>query len=63
MSKVKIDKDLAARAADCARELGYSSVDEFVEHLIEKALAAHEEQQAADRAAIEQRLEGLGYIE
>lgn len=65
MAKVKIDKDLHQRAEACARELGYSSVDEFVEHLVERALREHESQKKdkEDQKKVEERLRGLGYID
>ena len=67
MAKVKIDKDLHQRAGACATALGYSSVDEFVEHLVERAVREHEskkeEQDKEDKAKVEERLRGLGYID
>jgi len=63
MAKIKINKDLYQRAADVAQAAGYSSVDEFVEHLIERALRETETSDEEDQAAVEQRLRGLGYIE
>jgi predicted CopG family antitoxin len=63
MSRIKIDNDLYERAARCAREKGYSSVDEFVSHLVERALREHEAKDKDEEAEIEKRLRGLGYIE
>jgi len=67
MSKIKIDKDLYRRAAEVASAAGYSSVDEFVEHLIERALRETKsdggDDEDGDRAAVEERLRGLGYID
>jgi Arc/MetJ family transcription regulator len=63
MSKIKIDKDLYRRAAEVASAAGYSSVDEFVEHLIERALRETKSDDEEDRAAVEERLRGLGYID
>ena len=62
-AKVKIDKDLYRRAAEHAASKGYSSVDEFVAHCIEKEL--HDSGQAAeeDDQQVAERLQGLGYIE
>ena len=53
-------RQLYQRALAFTRDRGYSSVDELVAHLIEAALAEHEQQ---DQAAVEERLKGLGYIE
>jgi metal-responsive CopG/Arc/MetJ family transcriptional regulator len=58
-AKVKIDKELLNRAERCAREQGYSSVEEFVAHLVERAVKEHE----GDAEAVEERLRGLGYLE
>jgi hypothetical protein len=67
MAKIKIDKDLHQRAGACANELGYSSVDEFVEHLVERAVREHEGQkenkEEEDKERVEERLRGLGYID
>ena len=62
-AKVKVDKDLYRRAQDAAAKWGYSSLDEFVAHLLEKALKDFEAQQGEDGDAVEERLRGLGYIE
>ena len=59
-AKVKLDKDLLARAAKIAETAGYSSVEEFLTHLIEKELAKVED--AQDEEALKERLKGLGYI-
>ena len=41
--------------------MGYSSPEEFIEHLIEKELSRQEEADAHDE--VERRLKGLGYLE
>ena len=56
MAKVKVDKALLQRASSLAQELGYSSVDELVEHLLEKALREHG---GGGDKATEDRLRGL----
>lgn len=61
MSKIKLDTALLERAKLAAQKAGYSSVEEFVTHLVEKELARVEDD-ADDRIAAE-RLRGLGYIE
>ncbi len=60
-TKLKIDKALYERVVRAAAIAGYSSVDEFVSHVLEKEAARHEG--AADDADVEKRLRGLGYIE
>lgn len=58
--KIKIGKDLLERAKKCADLAGYSSVDEFIIHLIEKELSKLEGAEGDDE--IKERLKGLGYI-
>lgn len=62
MSKtIKFDPVLWQRVREYAEKAGYSSPEEFIEHLIEKELARLEE--AAGREEVERRLKGLGYLE
>ncbi|MHC4843152.1 MAG: hypothetical protein ACYTEE_05070 [Planctomycetota bacterium] len=61
MAKIKIDSNLLARIKDATETAGYSSVEEFVTHVIEKELVKYEEEQADEN--ISERLRGLGYIE
>ena len=61
MAKVKIDSNLLARAKTAAEAAGYSSVEEFVSHIIEKEIAKYETTET-DEETIKQ-LRGLGYIE
>jgi hypothetical protein len=60
-SKIKVDPELYARVKSVAASAGYATAEEFVVHLLEKAVADAEE--AESEAAIRQRLQGLGYIE
>ncbi len=61
MAKVKIDSNLYKRAKDAAEAAGYSSIEEFVSHLIETELAKHESSDSDEKVA--DQLRGLGYIE
>mgnify|MGYP006865022889 CR=1 FL=1 len=61
MAKIKIDAALFARAKKVVEQAGYSSLDEFVTHIIEKAVAQYEQADADDN--ISDQLRGLGYIE
>ena len=62
MSKsIKLESRSLGRAAEHAAKAGYSSPEEFVEHLIEKELARQEEAEAHEE--VERRLKGLGYLE
>ncbi len=58
--KVKLDKGLYERVRKYAGLAGYSSVDEFVAHALEKELAKLEG--AGSEEEIKKRLRGLGYI-
>jgi metal-responsive CopG/Arc/MetJ family transcriptional regulator len=58
--KVKLDKELLARVKRYSDIAGYSSVEEFITHALEKELAKLEG--AESREEIEKRLRGLGYI-
>jgi hypothetical protein len=60
MPKVKIDKELYAKVEKFAKLAGYSSVDEFVMHALEKEVSQLEGSDSED--AIKKKLQGLGYI-
>lgn len=59
-SGVKLDKALVARAKRYADLAGYSSVEEFIAHLVEKELAKLEGSDSEEE--IKKKLKGLGYI-
>lgn len=58
--KVKIDKSLLDKVRKYAELSGYSSVEEFISHLLEKEMAKTEE--ADSEEEIKKKLKGLGYI-
>ncbi len=58
--KVKIDKNLIDKVRKYAELSGYSSVEEFITHVLEKELAKIEE--ADSEEEIKKKLKGLGYI-
>jgi len=58
--RIKLDKELVAKVKRYADIAGYSSVEEFITHALEKELAKLEG--AADEEEIKKRLRGLGYI-
>ena len=60
MPKIKLDKDLYARVKKLAQIAGYSSVDEFIIHALEKELSKLEGADSDEE--IKKRLQGLGYI-
>ena len=59
-SKIKIDKELYRKVKVYAEMAGYSSVDEFVAHTLEKEISQLEE--ADSEEEIKKKLKGLGYI-
>jgi hypothetical protein len=59
-SKIKLDKDLMERLQKASDLAGYSSVDEFVVHVLERELSKIDE--GGSEEEIKKRLEGLGYI-
>ncbi len=61
MGKIKIDSKLLSRAKMASQDAGYSSLEEFVAHIIEKELEALEITEAEKKTT--DRLRGLGYIE
>jgi len=60
ITKIKIDKDLFNRIKKYADIAGYSSVEEFITHALEKELAQLEE--ADSEEEIKKKLQGLGYL-
>ncbi|MCZ6824656.1 MAG: hypothetical protein O7E50_03125 [Gemmatimonadetes bacterium] len=59
-SRVQLDKDLLARVKRYSDMAGYSSMEEFISHALEKELAVLEE--ADSEEEVRKRLKGLGYI-
>ena len=60
MPKVKIEKDLYQRVKQFSEQAGYSSVDEFLTHLLEKVVNVPESGESDEDLL--KRLKGLGYI-
>ena len=58
--RVKLDPELLARARHCANAAGYASVDEFVAHIVERAVRELED--SGDEQELKRRLKGLGYL-
>jgi len=57
---LKLDKALVARAKRYADLAGYSSVEEFISHIIERELAKLDGSESEEE--IKKKLKGLGYI-
>ena len=58
---IKLNSDLWQRVEEHAKKAGYSSPEEFVEHVLEKELSQSED--IASKEEVERRLKGLGYLE
>jgi len=58
---IKLNKDLMTRVRKCSEAAGYSSPEEFVEHVLERELAKLED--AGSDEEIVKRLKGLGYLD
>jgi hypothetical protein len=61
MAKVNIDQGLFDRAKAASESAGYSSIDEFVAHCVEKEIQKLKVDEAEGQ--VSDQLRGLGYIE
>ncbi len=59
--RIKLDRDLLARAARVSKVAGYASVEEFVAHVLERELDKLDHD-GASLEEIRKRMQGLGYI-
>ena len=59
--RIKLNNDLWMRVRKCADAAGYSSPEEFVEHVLERELAKIENSESDEE--IMRKLQGLGYID
>ena len=59
-SSIRLDKALLAKVKRYSDLAGYSSVEEFITHALEKEIAQLEKADSEDE--IKKRLKGLGYI-
>jgi len=60
MAKVKLEKELYDRVKKFSEIAGYSSVDEFITHVLETELSSVDE--SASEEEVKKRLQGLGYL-
>ncbi len=58
--KIKLSKELYDQIERVAKLAGYSSVDEFVIHALEKEMAQLDDAQSDED--IKEKLKGLGYL-
>jgi predicted DNA-binding protein len=60
-TSIKLSKALCERAKLLVEKAGYSSLEEFIEHAMEKDLAQFEETDLKEDLV--KKLKGLGYLE
>lgn len=58
---IKLKKKTWQRVKRCSEAAGYSSPEEFVEHIVERELAKLEDAESDEE--IVKKLKGLGYLE
>lgn len=64
--RLKLEGELLEKATKCAEDSGYSSLDEFLLHTIEKEvtrLMGPGDGAAETEETVKKRLQGLGYID
>ena len=64
-NRIKLDDELFEKVKQCAEKAGYSTVDEFVAHVLEKEATRlmGPDQSSDPEEKVKKRLQGLGYIE
>ncbi|MEW6742774.1 MAG: hypothetical protein AB1486_08440 [Planctomycetota bacterium] len=60
-AKIKVDKRLLERLRKVSQIAGYSTPEEFVNHVLERELKKLEGSSSSDEE-IKKKLQGLGYI-
>ncbi len=58
--KIKLEKELYDRIKKFSEIAGYSSVEEFVTHVLEKELSTIDDSESEEE--VKKRLQGLGYL-
>lgn len=58
---IKISKQLVDRAREVVARAGYSSLEEFIEHAVERDLSRLE--QSESKEDLLRKLKGLGYLD
>jgi hypothetical protein len=61
--RIKLDPSLHEQAVQRAAQLGYSSVEEYVTHLIERDLRGLGSAETGPAPEVLERLRGLGYLD
>ncbi len=60
MAKLKLENELYDRVSRFSDIAGYSSVEEFVSHVLEKELSSIDDSDSEEE--VKKRLQGLGYL-
>lgn len=60
-TSIKLNRNLMAKVKKCASAGGYSTPEEFVEHILEREIAKLEDADSDEEIA--RRLKGLGYLD
>jgi 4-hydroxy-3-methylbut-2-enyl diphosphate reductase IspH len=58
---IKLNKNLMTKVKRCATAGGYSTPEEFVEHVLEREIAKLEDADSDEEIA--RRMQGLGYLD
>ncbi|PWU10424.1 MAG: hypothetical protein C5B51_04285 [Terriglobia bacterium] len=58
---IKLNRSLYEKVKQCAAAAGYSSPEEFVEHVLEREVAKQDES-VSDEEVVK-KMQGLGYID
>jgi hypothetical protein len=63
-TKIRIDRELYGKLEQCAKAGGYSSTDEFIQHVLEKEVeqVLGREISPEEEEKAKERLRGLGYL-
>lgn len=59
-TSIKLKKELWAKVKRASQAAGYSSPDEFVEHVLDKEIAKLDDAQSDEEIVL--KLKGLGYL-
>lgn len=60
--KLRIDDDMQSRLSKVADAGGYSSVEEFILHVLDRELDRLDPSDSESEEVIRKKLEGLGYL-
>ncbi len=60
--KLRIDDDMQSRLSKVAEAGGYSSVEEFILHVLDRELDRLDPSDSVSEEEIRKKLEGLGYL-